>query len=487
MLRISQVSSTPRANGGAAERGRTILPIAVVLAAVAAVAAVIAYVRITPAGARSVTIRSQPAGATTFVDGVYLGVTPLQTRELASGTHGLKLLRHGFQPARMLFDVDASDETQLDIRLTPEKRYSLFVTATPPGARISLDGIPTGLRTPAELRNLQAGRHELLITVDNYLPSRCEVNVGEKHPGKVEVALRSAIETYYREAIKAEPNVITNYTELAHHYVITNQLERAGQILKQGLDLACRPTADKRQVARLYQEIKKIYYGAFDFGGKEAIHQARPILERILQEVVDRCPTIVAPYPLLAVMYSSTGKPQDAVRVLKKGVENVPDNRPLLFTYARMLYRLGDYDKAVAPLEKLIQRHGQDVAARNMLADIYNRMGKTDLAIEQRAKIADLMKRNPRAATGALVNLAALYHRKHDYAKAAGKWKRAAALQKNPIMKAQFLMSAANEYAQGQDQAKAAALLQEVIRSAPNEDLINQARERLRLLQGQAK
>ncbi|MEW6357650.1 MAG: PEGA domain-containing protein [Planctomycetota bacterium] len=463
------------------------LPV-LVLAGLATAAAVgVVHLRPGPSAPPSVAIQSQPPGATVFVDGAYLGVTPLQAAALARGEHSLKLVRHGFQTHRTAFEVGRSGETALDIRLLPEKRYSLTVTSDPPGATVSLDGMPTGLRTPATLTNLRAGKYELLLTEDGHLPLQHQAEVGESHAREAHVVLPSRMETYYQEAIRTRPDVITNYTELAHHYVIANQFEKAGSILKQGLELACRPTVDRRQIGRLHEEIQKIYYGGFDFGGEEAIEKVRPVLERVLQELTDSCPAALMPYQLLATMYSATGKAQEAAKVLEKGVKNVPDNPALLFLYAQTLYRLGDFERAVAPLERLVQLHDQNAPARHMLAEIYSRTGRAEMALRHREKIAEMMKRNPRAATGALVNLAAMHQRNGDHAEAAKKWEQAAALQTEPRMKAYFQMSAANEHAEAGRRDRAIGLLKEVLKAAPDDELKEKAQERLQQIQEEKK
>lgn len=45
------------------------------------------------------------------------------------------------------------------------------VTSSPPGARIVVDGFPTGMRTPAVVGNLSPGRHRVTVSVPGYIPA----------------------------------------------------------------------------------------------------------------------------------------------------------------------------------------------------------------------------------------------------------------------------------------------------------------------------
>jgi len=161
----------------------------------------------------------------------------------------------------------------------------------------------------------------------------------------------------------------------------------------------------------------------------------------------------------------------------------VPEDRSLLFSLARALYRVGRLKEAASVLERLLRLQERNVFARNMLAEIYQRMGKVDLAIQHRERVAALRKSNSRAAVGALVSLASLYHRKGEFGKAAATWERAADLQKDALLKAHYQMSAAAEYVRASKLDRAVALWQKIATSSPDEKLKEQARQQIQATQ----
>lgn len=363
--------------------------------------------------------------------------------------------------------------------LTPEEKFKLLVVSDPPRSTVFLDGAELAERTPVEIPALDPGRHEIGIRAEGYLPFAQEVEVGPGQPAKIEAKLQSKMESYYLGSIREDPDTISNYTELAHHYVIVNKFGEAAAALTKALELACDKAADASHVARLHQEIRSIYYGSFDFGGAAALAEVRPMIERLLREAIRDRPAASAPYCLLSAIYMASGKLEKAEDVLRDGAQNARDKASLLLALAQVLYRQAKYEQAAVCLDQLLKEQERNVAARNLLAQVYQRLGKTDLAVQHRKLVADLGKSNPAAAIGALSCLAGFYQRKGDHARAAETWEKAASLQKDAALGAQYRMAAAGEYAQARKWDRAIALCQEVIQTTPDEALKSQATQQL--------
>jgi serine/threonine-protein kinase len=83
----------------------------------------------------------------------------------------------------------------------PQATASLDLRSRPEGASIFVDGRPTGLRTPAVLSGLPAGRTvKLRIDLPGYLPASRETTLGAGQPQTLSFALERASEAPDRSA-----------------------------------------------------------------------------------------------------------------------------------------------------------------------------------------------------------------------------------------------------------------------------------------------
>lgn len=431
----------------------------------------------------SITVQSDPPGATVMLDGVYCGVTPCRIDNVSGPEHVVRLTKHRFQPRSQIVKVVRGQECTVNARLSPRKIYSISMTSVPAGATVALDGTELREKTPVQIPDLRPGEYEITVYADAYLPDRREIEVGEGQPHTIEVTLQSKTESYYREAIRKAPETISNYTELAHHYVIANQFDEAAVVFTKALDLACRADADEQHVSRLRQEIQTVYFGMFDFGGGEAQAQARSMIESVLREVTRYSPKSYLPYHVLGSILLATERHKDAEEVLAQGATAVPDHPLLLLTLAKVLYRQRKFEQAAVVLELLLRSQKHNVNARGMLAQVYQRLGNTDLAMQHRRLVASLGKSNRMAAIGALTSLAGFYHRQREFGRAAQTWEKAAELQKDPGLSAQYRMAAAREHAQAGNYDRAIALWQTVIKASTDDSLRDQAQREIKRAQ----
>ena len=125
-------------------------------------------------------IVTHPAGADVFINGdKQSGQTPL-TIPLAPSTYNLVLRRQGFEPHSQSVTVKENAQAQLDIELKERGAHVAWaqVDSTPPGAEISVDGIPTGKQTPARVE-ITAGIHTIILKKDGFQLSRRPVELTE--------------------------------------------------------------------------------------------------------------------------------------------------------------------------------------------------------------------------------------------------------------------------------------------------------------------
>jgi hypothetical protein len=110
----------------------------------------------------TLSVTTNPAGARLFVDGVERGATPLIVT-LKPGAHALELRGDG-APRLMTVTVTAGAQASQYIELpqTPTTFGQLQVRTVPPGARVSVDGLPRGT-SPITVQELTPGEHAVLL------------------------------------------------------------------------------------------------------------------------------------------------------------------------------------------------------------------------------------------------------------------------------------------------------------------------------------
>jgi hypothetical protein len=142
----------------------------------------------TNAGLGRILVRSTPAGARVVVDGRDYGPTPVAVRDLATGSHRVRVTQDGYLTVERRVSVTASRPAQsLTIPLQRAavaseiaestrpvttggvERFvgTLVVDSRPAGAKVFLDGRPVG-NTPLSMREVRAGEHAVRLEHDGY-------------------------------------------------------------------------------------------------------------------------------------------------------------------------------------------------------------------------------------------------------------------------------------------------------------------------------
>jgi hypothetical protein len=110
-------------------------------------------------------VTTNPAGVPVVIDGQARGVTPL-TVELAPGSHELRLEAEG-GPRIIPFTVKSGNTVSQTIELpkVAPSTGQLSVRSDPPGARVSVDGVASGV-TPLTIEGLTPGSHAVTLQSD---------------------------------------------------------------------------------------------------------------------------------------------------------------------------------------------------------------------------------------------------------------------------------------------------------------------------------
>jgi hypothetical protein len=108
-----------------------------------------------------VQVSSTPAGAEIWINGQRTGQqTPALLENLAPGRRcEIRLVRHGYLPAAGELTPTATETLRYQVSLPPARDYGrLNLTSTPPGARLSINDLDTGLTSPVVEYVLRAGQ-----------------------------------------------------------------------------------------------------------------------------------------------------------------------------------------------------------------------------------------------------------------------------------------------------------------------------------------
>ena len=150
-------------------------------------------------------VRTRPAGAHVSVDGKDYGPTPATVRNLARGTHHVKITHEGYVMEERRVVVSSSRPSQsMTLELAPvraaassrpqpaatEGRFvgSLAVDSRPTGAKVFMDGNLVGT-TPMALPSVPVGSHAIRLEHDGYRHWSSSVRVVASEQNRVTASL----------------------------------------------------------------------------------------------------------------------------------------------------------------------------------------------------------------------------------------------------------------------------------------------------------
>jgi len=136
----------------------------------------------------TVSISSDPSGASVYADDVYVGQTspgiPLVFTQVKPGYHTLLVSKTGYQDYSTNGVVAAGQNLDLVVKLTPTPQKpttgSVSITSVPSDAEVYLDNAFRGL-SPLTLDSVSPGTHGILIRLSGYQDwsSQIQVTAGQ--------------------------------------------------------------------------------------------------------------------------------------------------------------------------------------------------------------------------------------------------------------------------------------------------------------------
>jgi hypothetical protein len=143
-----------------------------------------------PLPAGSMNLSSTPAGASVVINNAYKGMTPLIVSGLDPGIYNVTFSHFGY--AKLSTPVTIETESVSEVNATLVLLTgSLFVNTTPSGARLTLDGMATGI-SPATFSDIRQGNHMLNVTKEGFVTQVIPVLITADQITTVDIVLTPA-------------------------------------------------------------------------------------------------------------------------------------------------------------------------------------------------------------------------------------------------------------------------------------------------------
>jgi formylglycine-generating enzyme required for sulfatase activity len=135
-----------------------------------------------------VSLSSDPPGASVSVDGDFQGTTPLQLALSSATAHALRLTKPGYQASEQRVSLNPEEQQELRITLSPEYG-TVFITARPADATLTVDGAPAG--TATQRLRLTTRAHQLEFSKPGYRSQALTVTPRAGASRNVDISLKT--------------------------------------------------------------------------------------------------------------------------------------------------------------------------------------------------------------------------------------------------------------------------------------------------------
>lgn len=131
----------------------------------------------TPDTYGSISVSSQPSGASIYFNGNYRGVAPLLISDVWPGTYTIRAEKTGYAPYTTTVQVSSGARTSVYCPLSAlDTAGLLYVISTPSGSNVYVDAAYKGI-TPVTITNLASGTHILEVDHAGYYDWKSTVDV----------------------------------------------------------------------------------------------------------------------------------------------------------------------------------------------------------------------------------------------------------------------------------------------------------------------
>ncbi|MFP4055553.1 MAG: PEGA domain-containing protein [Candidatus Brocadiia bacterium] len=384
----------------------------------------------------AVTITSEPEEADVFVDEEHVGTTPVDTR-LSPASHAVRIVRRGHRP--WLGQLDPRDEDHLSAELEPLRLGSLPVRSEPEGAAVYLDGGYRG-QTPVTLNNLSPGSHTLRLAKEpayRAVTREIEVRPGPTPP--LSVRLEPTLERYYRQRIKENPQVLGNYTELLHLYVLEREPEKAIPILPQAVRALKGDEVGETEMGQFFREVRAIYQGEAgpldDAQRQEMVQAGLQLLRAILASEPEESST----YTSLATLLVAAGQAEAVMKICDEMTKEAKVPGYVHIRVGRAVASSMGATSGLPFLQRAVELNPDYYSAHYYLADGYHDAERLDDALREYRTAEKLLKTSSSYRRGLLhTRIADVLADRGDVKEAIGRYQQALELKAPPAYAAQW-------------------------------------------------
>jgi len=163
------------------------------------------------------TVYSSPSDAEVYVDGDYVGKTPLEDYKLSTGDHSVVVKKNDYQDYRTTVTIEPGKTTKVEATLS-EVPATLEVSSDPSGADVYVDSFYKGT-TPLTIQ-LSPGSHTVRITKGDYEVYTTTVTLSPGETKSISATLKPA---YGYLNVESDPSGAKVYVD--GDYVGTTPLE----------------------------------------------------------------------------------------------------------------------------------------------------------------------------------------------------------------------------------------------------------------------
>jgi hypothetical protein len=172
----------------------------------------------------TVTIYSDPSGASVYLDGTYIGTTPIEDYVVVPGTHTITVLKEGYQQISKVITVKEGENNIIRVSLEPlvkptPSSVTTYVNAKTPEIIVDLSSserkLIVGQTGTITLTVKNSGDIDVYVSVDLYLPNGITISrspIGGSVSGNL-VTWMGVLESGRSHSIYVEfsPNDVGNY------------------------------------------------------------------------------------------------------------------------------------------------------------------------------------------------------------------------------------------------------------------------------------
>ena len=312
------------------------------------------------AGPRQVdiAIASEPSGATVFIDDEFRGATPLDGLKIVTGEHTIRIHKAGYQEVRAPLVVAGKRADPFHFALKLAEKGSLLVRSTPDGAEVFLDDEYRG-KTPLRIHDLEPHTYALRVRKANFADWQGDAAVKPTEVTAIDAALSKREVGYYVKGLEKDPNNVSYHTELAHLYLLEQQVDPCIQHLTLGIDITVAgrdTTRPQPYTRRLVWLIEKIYFNDyFHYGDTAFVQQVQGRIDAMLASAAGRHPGSSTILEIAQGIYKRSGTLDRLVPLYLKQAEAQPTTFSHYANAVALLEQAGRHAEAAQVLEKALK------------------------------------------------------------------------------------------------------------------------------------